>query len=290
MDLHPYCELFPAMPADDLARLAEDIRANGLREPVITFEGKVLDGRNRLAAAAMADVAVEFKDYRGKDALAYVISRNLHRRHMDEGQRALAAARAANLQQGQKTVREAVTETAESFKVSERLVYAAKAIEDKAAPELADAVAKGEVTVSAAAEVAKLPKAKQKKIVEAGPAKVKEAAKEQRQKKAADPEPDEPAEDVDPGLEFVKDVEALCRDMDGIKARVLSLAGNRFAYSIGYDAAASQIEAARKTLWQGRPAHPCPYCDAAGCRACANTGRVKKSTADAGKSAKGGAR
>ncbi len=49
------------------------------------------------------------------------------------------------------------------------------------------------------------------------------------------------------------------------------------------------VEAARKALWQGRPAHVCPYCrgEADGCKPCNNTGRVKKTTFDSGTAAVG---
>lgn len=100
---------------------------------------------------------------------------------------------------------------------------------------------------------------------------------------AAEPEP------VDEGAEFVTAVESLCRDMDQIAARMKALKASRFSYSIHIDSAVSQVEAARKTLWQGRAAHMCPYCkgEPDGCKPCNNTGRVKKNTFDSGTAAVG---
>lgn len=101
------------------------------------------------------------------------------------------------------------------------------------------------------------------------------------------PEPD--PEPVDEGAEFVATVETLCRDTDQIAARMKALKPSHFSYSIHIDSAISQVEAARKTLWQGRPAHVCPYCkgEPDGCKPCNNTGRVKKTVFDSGTKAVG---
>lgn len=104
---------------------------------------------------------------------------------------------------------------------------------------------------------------------------------------------EEPTPEADAGEVFLQDVETLCRDMDKIAARIKAMKATPYAFSIHLDSAASQVEAARKTLWQGRPAHPCPYCRAneqvkPDCRACHGTSRVKKSVYDAGVDAVGG--
>lgn len=51
MRAHPYADKFPMLSEPELAELAESIRANGLRNPVVvTEDGLILDGRNRAAA------------------------------------------------------------------------------------------------------------------------------------------------------------------------------------------------------------------------------------------------
>ena len=48
---HPYADRFPMLPEDELQRLAEDIRENGQRSPImVSLDGLILDGKNRLAA------------------------------------------------------------------------------------------------------------------------------------------------------------------------------------------------------------------------------------------------
>jgi hypothetical protein len=50
LSIHPAAELFPLMGPADVNDVAEDIQKNGLREPVAIYQGKLLDGRNRLDA------------------------------------------------------------------------------------------------------------------------------------------------------------------------------------------------------------------------------------------------
>jgi hypothetical protein len=69
--------------------LASDIRANGLRQAITTYDGKILDGRNRYLACVSAGVEPRYKEFTGSDPLGYVISLNLTRRHLNESQRAM---------------------------------------------------------------------------------------------------------------------------------------------------------------------------------------------------------
>lgn len=92
MDLHELCALFPPLEGDDLAGLVADIKAHGLRQPIITYEGKILDGQNRYRACLLAGVKPLFTPYGGRDPAAYVEGQNLHRRHLSAGQRSLAVA------------------------------------------------------------------------------------------------------------------------------------------------------------------------------------------------------
>ena len=93
--MHPAAELFPLMKGPEFGLLVEDIDEHSLREPVVMHMGLVLDGRNRLRACEIAKVEPRFVEWEGVGSpLAFVLSRNLHRRHLNESQRAIIAARA----------------------------------------------------------------------------------------------------------------------------------------------------------------------------------------------------
>ena len=49
------------MEGDEFAALVEDIRNHGLREPVVLYEGQILDGDNRFRACEVAGIACRFE-------------------------------------------------------------------------------------------------------------------------------------------------------------------------------------------------------------------------------------
>jgi hypothetical protein len=206
---HDYANLFPMLDAAAQDRLREDIQAHGVREPVIVFGGRILDGRNRYMAARDLGLDFPVADFVGTDAeaLAYVLSTNLHRRHLTEAQRAAVAAKIANMGRGNPSfdpnsanLRNSVStaQAAEMLSVGTRSVEAARKVQSEGAPELNAALERGEVSVSAAAAIAALPKEEQSAVVAEGPKAVKAKAKEIREGKAAPVVVAEEAEAADP--------------------------------------------------------------------------------------------
>jgi DNA modification methylase len=97
MEVHDVCAIFPMMSGDEFRALVADIRANGQREPVWTYQGKVIDGRNRLKACQEIGVDPKTREWDGKGSLVgFVVSLNLHRRHLDDDQRSMCAAEASD--------------------------------------------------------------------------------------------------------------------------------------------------------------------------------------------------
>lgn len=88
---HPLAELFPLMQGREFDELVADIREHGLREPIWTYEGQIIDGRNRWLACEIINTEPRFREYIGTDPLGFVLSLNLHRRHLTDAQKAVLA-------------------------------------------------------------------------------------------------------------------------------------------------------------------------------------------------------
>jgi ParB-like chromosome segregation protein Spo0J len=99
---HRFADIFPMLPDDELKELAENIKVRGLQEPIVLYDGQILDGRNRYAACKIAAVTPKMKVFNGTDeeALQFVASHNLHRRHLTASQRAMIAAKIADMPVG----------------------------------------------------------------------------------------------------------------------------------------------------------------------------------------------
>ena len=161
LKFHPVSEIFPSMPQAEFDALVADITANGLREPIHIMGDSVIDGRHRYRACLQAGVEPQFVVMPdGTDLNGLVISLNLRRRHLDESQRAMVAARLANLPLGSNQHAQICAPSqdsaAEMLNVSRRTVQHARAVLEHGAPELATAVDTGVIAVSSAAALSRL--------------------------------------------------------------------------------------------------------------------------------------
>ncbi|MGR3290347.1 MAG: Spo0J and IME4 domain-containing protein, partial [Paracoccaceae bacterium] len=185
---HEFANLFPLIQGDALNALREDIRQHGVREPIVFLDGAILDGRNRYMCAR--DLGLEYPrvEFEGNDPLGFVISHNLHRRHLTESQRAMVAAKLAKMELGANQHAQicapSQSEAADMLNVSRRAVQTARKVEQRGAPELVEQVEQGNVSVSAAADVAELPQDEQAEIVAKGERDILEAAKTIRAQRA----------------------------------------------------------------------------------------------------------
>ena len=189
--VHPVASLFPMIDDESLNALAEDIKKNGQRDPIIVAyldeamidEPVVIDGRNRHAACKLAGIEPEFKfvmslndrELSPQVIADWIISHNLHRRHLTTSQKAAVAvayeaelAKLAKARQGQRNDlkpgkdipanlrecsegKESAKEAGDLFQVSGRSVSDAKYVSQHD-PEAFQRVREGKQAVSAAAK------------------------------------------------------------------------------------------------------------------------------------------
>ena len=57
LEFHEAAAFFPLMEGEEFEKLKADIQAHGLHEPIWTYQGKVIDGRNRFRACRATGVA-----------------------------------------------------------------------------------------------------------------------------------------------------------------------------------------------------------------------------------------
>lgn len=95
LKVHPFAQSFPIIQGDELNELREDIKANGVRVPIVVNKKRdtILDGRNRWMIATELgisnDVLAGADVFKGSDDdIPFEILRlNVFRRHLTEDQR-----------------------------------------------------------------------------------------------------------------------------------------------------------------------------------------------------------
>lgn len=195
-EVHPAADLFPLMTGEELSGLVADISENGQREPITIWNGKLVDGRNRAAACEQLGIEPDACELDSEtDPIKWVLSHNLHRRHLTPSQKAQVAVKLKKLlepeakekqranggdrksQKAKKSNAEKLpqakrapdsrTQAASMLGISGKLVDAAEKVEKKGTPELNQAVASGKVSVTKAAKIADAPKEKQSQLIAA---------------------------------------------------------------------------------------------------------------------------
>jgi hypothetical protein len=135
-EVHPVADLFPMLPSEELQELADSIKQDGQLQPIVLSpSGRLLDGRNRLAACKLAKVEPVFEVYEG-DEDAYALTVNVARRHLTKGQRAMIAA------QSKLFVTNNQTELSRVAEVTQGKISQASTV-IKYAPDLAEQVVSG---------------------------------------------------------------------------------------------------------------------------------------------------
>lgn len=166
---HEVANIFPLIQGEEFEALKSDIKQNGLLEPIwLHPDGRIIDGRNRHRACIETSTQMKFKTWNGSGSLvSFVVSLNLHRRHLSSSQKAAVAVEIlpileaeAKQRQGERTdLHNDIVEifpqcdggrardiAAEITGTNGRYVSEAKKLKEEA-PELFEAVQAGEMTI-----------------------------------------------------------------------------------------------------------------------------------------------
>jgi len=156
LELHPLSALFPPMTGAEYAALKADIEAYGLHRSIVIHEGAILDGGNRYRACMEIRIEPKTEEFAGGDPVAFVLSANLHRRHLTTGQQAMIVARAQDWAKAHLSHRakegcnvaslSTVSDRAATSGASHRTQQMADKLA-KASPELAEQVANGKMSL-----------------------------------------------------------------------------------------------------------------------------------------------
>lgn len=158
MKAHRLAKYFPILEGDEFDLLVDDIKKNGQLEPIVTVDGEILDGINRYRACTKLGIEPRCEKFKGDDPLAYVISLNIRRRHLDPSQRAMLATEMmpeikSKIEKGSMDPRtdpgdhaRLATTAAQMFSVSGVSVRRAQRVKEQA-PDRVDDVIRGRATV-----------------------------------------------------------------------------------------------------------------------------------------------
>ena len=187
--VHPVAALLPMMSPEEYDGLRDDIAENGQLDPVMIRQGVLIDGRNRLQACRELGIEPEVQELDSAvDPVSWIISHNVHRRHLSTGQRGMFADDMATMKPGENRLKNSAAliqaaaqdEAAKLLNVSRSTVQAAAKVKAEATPEVIAAVKAGTMTLSAAVKTTKpkKPKTPEKKAAE----KAAKAAKKEKAK------------------------------------------------------------------------------------------------------------
>lgn len=162
---YEYSELstvFPSFQGDpEFNDLIDSIKREGLLDPIVVWQGKIVDGRHRHLACKEARVQPEYTylpdDWSLDKVKSRVVALNVLRRHLTTGQRALVAAALANMTVGRNWEsnsenspnKVSQTDAASQLNVSDKSIRVAKDVK-RDTPDLAEKVNKGQMSLNAA--------------------------------------------------------------------------------------------------------------------------------------------
>ena len=287
MRCHEVVDLFPPMIPSEREALQKDIELKGVRMPIVTWRGKVIDGRNRLAVCedlGIDDFPVEEFDGSEEEMLAHVVSLNMSRRQLNSGQKAVVGVDLGvyrerlgdvELSGGQRTIELIASELG----TNRQYMYDAEKLREKD-KDLYEQVRRGEIKLTAAMKA--LDKLDQAHDVEDDVEKL-----EPSQKQKADEVVDGKGDPVPPKFHdafkevsnykyALEQIKELSKTVEGIAVRE-----EGSAY-LDVSNIAGHLNSLMQVLKSSMPYAICPYCEGKGqgCDACKDVGYVTKTIWD----------
>lgn len=295
---HRYAQRFPFDDGPPLDELTADIATNGLREEIVLLDGETLDGRRRERACLKSGVTPRYRDFGsrpedGDDPRAFVISHNIHRRHLSTSARAMIAAefaediaeecsereKAGTLAPKDARVGKASSIAGELMNVSTKTVERAKNVRENGTPALQEAVLSGDIAVTDAETIVDEPAKVQDQIVDdVKNGKAKTAAEALRER---DKQRDRAGKlwprHLLPAVEENRQLNSFRLTVGKLVDEAGKLGQGAMAVHTDFSIIAKKLEDIRKTILAGAMSHCCPYCRAkegASCKACKSSGWV----------------
>ncbi len=298
IEIHPFANLLPEASAEEYKLLEEDILRNGIQVPLVGYQGKCLDGRNRLRVAVAhppTSVTMIDGDFNSDDeARAYVFSMNVARRHLTASQKAAVFARFMNASRAL----ESEPDVADSFLPAAEFDDApepepvkptrarsskgerksnAERNADKATQKIAETVGVNRQYVHDAQKLAEQAPELLQQVAD-GDVSMPDAARQLRETKAADKALKRDAlgrelpENLIPAFEAVARFKQLIRDVGKLRKEIETLSAMAEGTYIVYARANQDLLNVRDQLKVATPHAVCPGCDGEGCGQCKQCG------------------
>jgi len=171
---HELSKAFPPMSDEEFQDLKDSIENMGVQTPIVIYEDKVIDGWHRYTAALDVGLPcpeVDLPD--DTDPRDFVLANNKSRRHLTKSQLAISYAKVYEWRPSSKKAslgepgspHKSNQDLAKMAGTSTRTIQQAKTVLAKADESVVEAVETGKISVKRGAQIAKLPKEKQKKAI-----------------------------------------------------------------------------------------------------------------------------
>lgn len=179
---HEAADIFPEMSDEDFSAFKADIQKHGLLTPIVTVpDGRILDGRHRWRVCMELGIEPRYQVHAG-NPWSFVISANLHRRHLTTSQKGMVGARVAVRKPGQRGygtkkapeypgafaehAPPTQAELGKELGISDSTISTARRVMRSGNQDLVSAVDRGKVTVETAARISTLDPEAQRQFVE----------------------------------------------------------------------------------------------------------------------------